>query len=104
MSNEDTPLRNQIRRFREEQGWSQQELAERTGLSRAGISAIEMGKLVPSTVAALALAKVFGCRVEELFQLGGEGKIHWAWAPTRESCRYWRSSKRFSTSPSGFCG
>ncbi len=91
MPDEDTPLRNQIRRFREELGWSQQELAERTGLSRAGISAIEMGKLVPSTVAALALAKVFGCRVEELFQLGGEGRKYWAWAPTRESCRYWHS-------------
>jgi molybdate-binding protein/DNA-binding XRE family transcriptional regulator len=91
MSSEDIPLRNHIRRFREERGWSQQELAERAGLSRAGVSAIETGKLVPSTVAALALAKVFGCRVEELFQLGWEGKIYWAWAPSREPCRYWRS-------------
>jgi DNA-binding XRE family transcriptional regulator len=92
MTKEDTPLRNHVKRFREERGWSQQELAERTGLSRAGVSAIETGKLVPSTVAAMSLAKVFGCRVEELFQLGGDEEIQWAWAPARESCRYWRAA------------
>jgi len=91
MSKEETPLKNHVKRFREERGWSQQELAERTGLSRAGVSAIEIGKLVPSTVAALSLSKVFGCRVEELFQLGGDEEIHWAWPPAKESCRYWRA-------------
>ncbi|KAF0216526.1 MAG: molybdate metabolism transcriptional [Geobacteraceae bacterium] len=91
MSKEDMPLHNHIRQFREERGWSQQELSERAGLSRAGVSAIEMGKLVPSTVAALALAKVFGCKVEELFHLGGHDEIHWAWSPAKEPCRYWRA-------------
>jgi molybdate-binding protein/DNA-binding XRE family transcriptional regulator len=91
MSNEDIPLRNQIRLFREKQGWSQQELADRTGISRAGVSAIEMGKLVPSTVAALSLAKVFNCKVEELFQLSVEERVHWAWPPSRDACRYWRA-------------
>jgi molybdate-binding protein/DNA-binding XRE family transcriptional regulator len=91
MSKEDSPLQNHVKRFREGRGWSQQELADRAGLSRAGVSAIEMGKLVPSTVAALALAKVFDCRVEELFQLGEDEEINWAWQPARESCRYWRA-------------
>lgn len=91
MSKEELPLHNHIRQFREELGWSQQELAERAGLSRTGVSAIEMGRLVPSTVAALALAKVFGCKVEELFQLGGHDEIHWAWPPAKEPCRYWRA-------------
>lgn len=91
MSKEEAVLRCFVKRFREERGWSQQELAERTGLSRAGISAIEMGKLVPSTVAALSLSKVFGCRVEELFQLGGDEILQWAWPPARETCRYWRA-------------
>ncbi|MEI8355104.1 MAG: substrate-binding domain-containing protein [Deltaproteobacteria bacterium] len=88
MSSE-TLLHNLIKQSREERGWSQQELAERAGISRAGVSAIETGKLVPSTVAALSLAKVFGCTVEELFQLGGHGKIHWAWPPAQTPCRYW---------------
>jgi len=97
MSLEGAPLKNQVKRFREDRGWSQQELAERTGLSRAGVSAIEIGKLVPSTVAALSLAKVFGCRVEELFQLGGDEEPLWAWPPPRESCRYWRAVIRDRT-------
>lgn len=91
MSREENHLNNHIKQFREERGWSQQELSERAGLSRAGISAIETGKLVPSTVAALALAKVFGCKVEDLFQLGGQGEIHWAWPPSQTPCRCWRS-------------
>lgn len=91
MSREETPLCNHIKKFREERGWSQQELAERAGLSRAGVSAIETGKLVPSTVAALALAKVFGCTVEDLFQMGGPTELHWAWPPPQTPCRYWRA-------------
>jgi len=93
MSKIEAALHNQIKRFREERGWSQQELSERTGLSRTGVSAIEMGKLVPSTVAALTLAKIFGCSVDELFQLGGYEAI-WAWPPTIDPCRYWRAMVR----------
>ncbi len=91
MSREEAPLINLIRKFREDRGWSQQELAERSGLSRAGVSAMENGKLVPSTVAALALAKVFNCRVEDIFQLGGAAELTWAWPPSRTPCRYWRA-------------
>jgi len=69
MSNKEMPMRNHIKRFREERGWSQQELADMSGLSRAGVSAIEMCKLVPSTAAALSLARIFRCRVEDIFQL-----------------------------------
>ena len=47
--------------------WSQQELADRAGLSRAGISAIESGRLAPSVTAAMALARVLCCTVEDLF-------------------------------------
>lgn len=92
MSKEDIPLRNQIKRFREACGWSQQELAERSGLSRTGVSAIEMGKLVPSTAAALALARIFRCRVEDIFQLEIAEEWQWAWPPAKDPCRYWRAA------------
>lgn len=91
MSKENLALENLIRRTREERGWSQQELADRAGLSRTGVSAIEAGRLVPSTAAALALAAAFGCRVEDLFALAGQESASWAWPPGREPCRYWRA-------------
>jgi len=77
-------------------GWSQDELAQLAGLSRAGVSAIETGRLVPSAAAALALAAALECRVEDLFRLSG-AETHtptWAWPPAREPCRYWQAEVR----------
>jgi len=91
MSKENLILQNIIRKAREERGWSQQELADRAGLSRTGISAIEAGRLVPSTAAALALAAAFGRRVEDLFSLAGRESAEWAWPPPQQPCRYWRA-------------
>ncbi|MBX7072566.1 MAG: helix-turn-helix domain-containing protein [Pirellulales bacterium] len=82
-------LKNSVRSRRETRGWSQAELAERSGLSRTAISAIEGERLTPSVAAALALAKVFECSVEELFAGGRERGIDWAWAPARSPARYW---------------
>jgi len=82
-----------IREQRVRRGWSQEELARRSGLSRAGISAIETGRLVPSAASALALAAAFGRRVEDLFRLPrvAAEPAAWAWPPRREPCRYWRA-------------
>ena len=84
---------NQVRDRRSSRGWSQDELARRSGLSRAGISAIETGRLVPSAAAALAIAAALECRVEDVFQLRsrndpGSGPI-WAWPAKRGKGRYW---------------
>ena len=82
-----------MREQRDGRGWSQEELARRSGLSRAGVSAIETGRLVPSTAAALALAEALGCRVEDLFHLPRTppGKAAWAWSPRSAPCRYWHA-------------
>ncbi len=87
-------LENHVRELRTRRGWSQDALATRAGLSRAGVSAIEMGRLVPSAAAALALAAALECRVEDLFRLTGSAVAPpdaWAWPPKREPCRYWRA-------------
>jgi molybdate-binding protein/DNA-binding XRE family transcriptional regulator len=86
-------LENHVRAQRDRRGWSQDELARRAGLSRAGVSAIETGRLVPSAAAALALAGAFGLRVEDLFHLprAHSEEPAWAWAPPRASCRYWEA-------------
>lgn len=91
MSKENYSMANSVRQAREERGWSQQELADRAGLSRTGIGAIEAGRLVPSTAAALALAAAFGCRVEDLFTLTGREAAQWAWPPDAKTSRYWRA-------------
>lgn len=44
-------------------------LAERAGITRKSINAIEAGKMVPSVVLALKLAQALGVSVEELFYL-----------------------------------
>ena len=56
-----------MRELRESRHWSQQELAQKAGVSRAEVSAVETGRLVPSVAAALALAQGLGATVESLF-------------------------------------
>jgi molybdate-binding protein/transcriptional regulator with XRE-family HTH domain len=86
-------LASRLREKRQQVGWSQQEVAHRSGLSRALVSAVENGRGVPSAAAALALARAFGTRVEELFTLAeGAARPEWAWPPTEPSVRHWRAS------------
>ena len=86
-------LTNRVKTCRVARGWSQDELAARAGISRAGVSSIETNRLVPSTSAALALAAALDCRVEDLFQLASATACEaaWAWQPNRAPCRYWRA-------------
>ncbi len=65
-------MKNTIRIERAIKNITQQELAEKIGVSRQTINAIESNKYVPSTVLALKLAKVFEKKVEEIFQLDKE--------------------------------
>ncbi|MGA2069234.1 MAG: substrate-binding domain-containing protein [Thermoguttaceae bacterium] len=91
---EEQPLQNRVRAHRMAHGWSQESLASRVGVSRAGISAIETGRFAPSAVTALTLAAVFGCRVEDVFSLETEkaGQPNWAWQPPQDPCRYWQGT------------
>lgn len=84
------PLHVTLREARTRRGWSQAEVAERAGISRAAVSAIETERTVPSTAAALALAAAFQCRVEDLFRLPERGSPvpEWAWLPAGER-RFW---------------
>jgi putative transcriptional regulator len=63
-------LRNHLRRLRFEAGdLTQQELAERAGVTRQTIHSIEKGKYRPSVDLALRLARVLGTTVEQIFEL-----------------------------------
>jgi putative transcriptional regulator len=66
-------VQNHIRRLRFEHGeMTQQELAERVGVTRQTIIALEAGKYVPSLLLAFRLARAFGVGVEGVFQLDDE--------------------------------
>jgi len=62
-------MTNRLRVLRAEQNWSQLELGMRVGVSRQAINAIETGKYDPSLPLALKVARLFGKRVEEIFEL-----------------------------------
>ena len=62
-------LRNHIRQHRARLNLTQQELAERVGVRRQTILAIEKGHYIPSALLAFQIAKAFGMNVEDLFEL-----------------------------------
>ena len=83
---------NRVKVLRQVRGWSQADVAERAGISRAAVSAIEARRLVPSVAAAISLARVLGVSVEELFgppPAALPGATSFAWAPAAFPCRYW---------------
>jgi len=59
---------NRLRVLRAERGWSQGDLADRLGVSRQTINAIETGKYDPSLPLAFAIARVFDQTIERIFQ------------------------------------
>jgi putative transcriptional regulator len=66
------PIANQIRRLRFEHGeMTQSELAEKIGMTRQTVAAIEAGKYSPSLEAAFRIAHVFGVGLDEVFQWVG---------------------------------
>ena len=66
-----TIVTNSIRRLRfEHREMTQQELAERIGVTRQTVNAIEAGKYSPSLEVAFRIAEVFGVRIDEVFQYG----------------------------------
>jgi putative transcriptional regulator len=63
-----TAVTNRIRRLRFDHGeMTQQELAERIGVTRQTVNAIELGKYSPSLEVAFRIARVFGVPLEEAF-------------------------------------
>ena len=62
-------VRTRVRELRLERGWSQQELADKVGVSRQSINSIECDRYTPSLPLALTFARVFGCATEAIFKL-----------------------------------
>jgi putative transcriptional regulator len=60
-------MKNRIATLRAEHGWTQAEVAQRIGVSRQTVNAIETGKFDPSLPVAFRIARLFELRIEEIF-------------------------------------
>lgn len=70
MKADNAGIENAIRRLRFERGeMTQQNLAERVGVTRQTIIALEAGRYAPSLPLAVRIARVFGVGVEDVFQI-----------------------------------
>ena len=61
-------MTNALAALRAERGWSQGDLAERLGVSRQTVNALERGKYDPSLPLAFRIARLFDRRIEDVFQ------------------------------------
>jgi len=62
-------VRNQVKALRTDRRWTQEQLAERVGVSRQSINSIERNRYVPSLALALKFARVFALPTDEIFTL-----------------------------------
>jgi putative transcriptional regulator len=61
-------MNNRLRVLRAELAWSQADLAQKLEVSRQSVNAIETGKYDPSLPLAFKIAKLFGKKIEEIFE------------------------------------
>lgn len=61
-------MKNRLKVLRAERNWSQQELADRLGVSRQTINSIEAERYDPSLPLAFKIAKVFRLPIEQIFE------------------------------------
>lgn len=97
---------HRVKDARLKRGWTQAELAERAGVSRTAVTAIEGSRLIPSVAAALALADALQTSVEDLFgpRRAASQSVVWAQTPTSESTPCWQAevNGKVVCYPSGF--
>ncbi len=61
-------MKNTLRVLRAEHSWSQADLSEKLGVSRQTVNALETGRYDPSLPLAFRIARLFGHRIEEIFE------------------------------------
>ena len=61
-------MKTRLRVIRAERNWSQADLADKLGVSRQTINAIETGKYDPSLPLAFKIARLVNVRIEDVFE------------------------------------
>ena len=65
-------MKNRLKVLRAERDWTQARLAAELDVSRQTANAIEKGKFDPSLSLAFRISRLFGMRIEEIFEDEGE--------------------------------
>ena len=65
-------MKNKLRELRAAKEWSQADLADKLGVSRQTVNAIETEKYDPSLPLAFKVAHLFKKSIEEIFELDKE--------------------------------
>jgi putative transcriptional regulator len=68
-------MKNRLRVLRAEREWTQADLAEKLGVSRQTVNAVETGKYEPSLGLAFKIATLFEQKIEEIFFPNGKEGI-----------------------------
>jgi len=64
-------MKNQLRELRAAKDWSQADLAQRLGVSRQTVNAIETERYDPSLPLAFKLSRLFKLPIEKIFEQNG---------------------------------
>ncbi len=65
-------IKNNVHALRSKKSFTQEEFAQKIGVSRQTVIAIEKGNYTPSVLLAIKIARVFGVTVEEVFKIAYE--------------------------------
>ena len=107
MSDTEPDINSRIAALRKARNWRLEELAERSGVSRATLSRIERGDTSPTAVVLGQLARAFGITMAELFGFGapvGDARIARADQPLWEDPETGFRRRSVSPASSGFRG
>jgi putative transcriptional regulator len=65
-------MKNKLRELRAAKAWSQSDLADKLGVSRQTVNAIETERYDPSLPLAFKVARLFKTSIEEIFEMDGD--------------------------------
>lgn len=69
-------MKNKLKVYRAMQDITQEQLADKIGVSRQTVVAIESDKYLPSLGLAIKIARLFDVRIEDIFLYNGEEDIN----------------------------
>ena len=86
-----------IRELREQRQWTQEQMAEKLGLTRNGYAKIETGKSMPSLERLDEIAGLFGVKLFELLKLDGQNVVYQIGENDHGNNNYYNNNEKLQT-------